>query len=79
MEGIKETKESKIIEKLEKEGISNVQAIELSPSVILFTGESRDWVESLLTMIRILQIFDATLLNIYNNEKLWYLKIWTRK
>lgn len=79
MEGIKETKGSRITERLKKEGINNIQAIELSPSVILFTGESRDWVESLLTMIRILQIFDATLLNIYNNEKLWYLKIWIRK
>lgn len=76
---MEEVKESRIIERLRKEGISNIRVIELSPSVILFTGESRDWVESLLTMIRILQIFDATLLNIYNNEKLWYLKIWTRK
>lgn len=79
MEGIEETKGSRITERLKKEGISNIRVIELSPSVILFSGKSKDWVESLLTMIRILQIFDATLLNIYNNEKLWYLKIWTRK
>lgn len=79
MEGIKETKGSRITERLKKEGIDNIRVIELSPSVILFSGESKDWVESLLIMIRILQIFNATLLNIFNNEEIWYLKVLMKK
>ena len=76
---MEEAKESRIIERLKKEGISDIRVIELSPSVILFSGESKDWVESLLVMIRILQIFDATLLNIFNNEEIWYLKVLMKK
>lgn len=76
---MEEAKESRIIERLKKEGIDNIRVIELSPSVILFSGESKDWVESLLVMIRILQIFDATLLNIFNNEEIWYLKVLMKK
>lgn len=76
---MEEVKESRIIERLKKEGISDIRVIELSPSVILFSGESKDWVESLLVMIRILQIFDATLLNIFNNEEIWYLKVLMKK
>ena len=76
---MEEVKESRIIERLKKEGISNIRVIELSPSVILFSGESEDWVESLLVMIRILQIFNATLLNIFNNEEIWYLKVLMKK
>ena len=76
---MEEVKESRIIERLKKEGISDIWVIELSPSVILFSGESKDWVESLLVMIRILQIFNATLLNIFNNEEIWYLKVLMKK
>lgn len=76
---MEEAKESRIIERLKKEGISDIRVIELSPSVILFSGESKDWVESLLVMIRILQIFNATLLNIFNNEEIWYLKVLMKK
>lgn len=76
---MEEAKESRIIERLKKEGINNIRVIELSPSVILFSGESEDWVESLLVMIRILQIFNATLLNIFNNEEIWYLKVLMKK
>lgn len=76
---MEEVKESRIIERLKKEGISDIRVIELSPSVILFSGESKDWVESLLVMIRILQIFNATLLNIFNNEEIWYLKVLMKK
>lgn len=76
---MEEVKESRIIERLKKEGIGDIRVIELSPSVILFSGESKDWVESLLVMIRILQIFNATLLNIFNNEEIWYLKVLMKK
>lgn len=76
---MEEIKESRIIERLKKEGIDNIRVIGLSPSVILFSGESKDWVESLLVMIRILQIFNATLLNIFNNEEIWYLKVLMKK
>lgn len=76
---MEEVKESRIIERLKKEGIDNIRVIELSSSVILFSGESEDWVESLLVMIRILQIFNATLLNIFNNEEIWYLKVLMKK
>lgn len=76
---MEEIKESRIIERLKKEGIGDIRVIELSPSVILFSGESKDWVESLLVMIRILQIFNATLLNIFNNEEIWYLKVLMKK
>ena len=76
---MEEVKESRIIERLKKEGIDKKRVIGLSPSVILFSGESKDWVESLLVMIRILQIFNATLLNIFNNEEIWYLKVLMKK